>query len=796
MTELAPNTSNAAARTRRQFYLPILALLLLTLFMFGDVLFSSDTVLSKNGLDLVQQGIPWREFGFGQLRNGNLPLWNPHVFLGVPFLGSFQSALLYPPNWLYLVWPVGLTTNWLIAGHLFLGGLFMYVWSWRRGLHPVACLVAATLLMFCGPQFLRVSAGHLPPLLAMAWVPLLFLAIDEFFTTRKQAWCLVGMGALAMQILAGHPQYCFCTVVAAGIYSCLCLIYARQRLYVTLGLSSVLLGASALAAAQLLPGLATASESIRKTGLPYVIASSFSLPPENLLTLVVPGVFGDDVHVKYWGRWNLPESSLFMGVTGLVLALYGAIYGERATRRFSLVMALVLLLISLGDNTPLFRILYDTVPGFDKFRSVARFDYLAAVFLSMLAGIGLDRLIRQPRQEYRSAAVIIAVAVLLGIASVVVKSAIAGPTPALWWQNLLKSIVATGQISIAPAVYADADSIRNFGRFTVLSLLVAAATFLMLAGLFVFLRARSWVVYGIATLALVEVFVFARMSRETFPLSQAFSHEVDDFLAGHPGDYRVFNTLNHNQAMMQGAYDLWGYDSLIPMRLAELMAYSQGQKPTNAVFYAHYPSFNSYHRFFELLRLRYIFQQVGDELKVHECPTALPRLQLVQSYRVRKQRDAILAAMNDTVFDAKTTVILEDDPDVKPDADAMPGTATVVDESTDYLVIEAHLAAPGILLITDGWSKNWRARPLPGSVQQRYRVMAADYVLRAIPLEAGDHLIRLEYRSIPFAIGKWISLVAIVAYGLAIGTQTPYGSAFIRRFNSRRAGSKRVDHRA
>jgi Bacterial membrane protein YfhO len=767
-----PNTNNAAASTRRQFYLPIVALLLLTLCMFGDVLFSSDTVLSKNGLDLVQQGIPWREFGFGELRKGNLPLWNPHVFLGVPFLGGFQSALLYPPNWLYLVLPVGLTTNWLIAGHLFLGGLFMYLWAWRRGLHTVACLMAAALLMFCGPQFLRVPAGHLPPLLAMAWVPLLFWAIDEFFTTRRQVWCLVGMGAMAMEILAGHPQYCFCTVVAASIYSCLCLIHARNKLFITLGLASMLLGASALAAAQLLPGLATASESIRKTSLPYIIASSFSLPPENLLTLAVPGVFGDDVHVEYWGRWNMPESSLFMGATGVVLALYGSIYGERATRRFSLTMVIVLLLISLGDNTPLFHFLYDMVPGFDKFRSVARFDYLAALFLSMLAGIGLDRLIRQPRQEYRSATVVATVAVVLGIAAVVVYSAVAGPTPASWWGSLLKSLAETGQISIA-----------------------RAGTFLGLAALFVFLRARSWVVYGIAMLAVAEVFAFARMSRDTFSLSQAFSHEVDDFLAEHRGDYRVFNALNHNQAMMQSAYDLWGYDSLIPMRLAELMAYSQGQKPTNAVFYAHYPSFNSYHRFFELLRLRYIFQKVGDDLKVHECPIPLPRLKLVQGYRVRKQRDAILAAMNDTVFDAKTTVILEDDPDVKPDADATPGTATVVDESTDYLVIEAHLAAPGILLITDGWSKNWRALPLPDSVQHRYRVMPADYVLRAIPLEAGDHMIRLEYRSIPFVIGKWISLVALVAYGFTIAAQTPYGSTVVRRIDPRRGEPKRVDHR-
>ena len=320
----SPSTSPVDARTRRQFFLPIVALLLMTSLMFGDVLFSADRVLSKDHMDLVQQGIPWREFGFAELSKGHLPLWNPHVFLGVPFLGGFQSALLYPFNWLYLVVPVGVATNWLIAGHIFLGGLCMYLWTWRRGLHPIACLVAATVLMFCGPQFLRVPAGHLPPLLAMAWVPLLFLAIDEFFKSRQLIWCLVGMGALAMQILAGHPQYCFCTIIAASVYACLCIIHAPTAAVIALGLTCMLIGDAADGTRSCCRGCLRLARAYAKPVCP-IIASSFSLPPENLLTLAVPGIFGDGVHVDYWGRWNMPESSLFMGTTGLVLALYGAV---------------------------------------------------------------------------------------------------------------------------------------------------------------------------------------------------------------------------------------------------------------------------------------------------------------------------------------------------------------------------------------------------------------------------------------------------------------------------------------
>ena len=412
----------------------------------------------------------------------------------------------------------------------------------------------------------------------------------------------------------------------------------------------------------------------------------------------------------------------------------------------------------------------------------------------MLAGIGLDRLIRQPRHVLRSAALAVAAAAMLGIAAAAVHFAIAGDRPSRWWQSLLEGIAATGQISIAPTCYVDPDSVHKFGQFAALSLTIAAATLLVVATLLVLLRVRTRAAYGIALLAMLEVFSFARMSRDTFALSQAYSHEVDDFLTAHPGDYRVFNMLNHNQAMLQGAYDLWGYDSLVPLRLAELMAYSQGQKPTDAVFYAHYPAFHSYHRFFEMLRLRYIFQQVGDSFQVHECPAGLPRLQLVQEYRVRKQRNAILAAMNDTIFDARTTVILEDDPDIKPDVDAPPGTGTiaVIEESTDYVVVEAHLPAPAILLITDGWSKNWRAQPLPGSVQQRYRVMPADYVLTRHSARGGRPHVSAGIPVAPIP-RRQVDIARIVP-GIRRCDRCTYapGSAVVRRFCSPLRAAKRT----
>ena len=66
---------------------------LLTIAVLGDALFAPwFRVLGGAGSDLQMQFIPWRQFGFGELSRGHLPLWNPHIFGGAPYFAGFQSA--------------------------------------------------------------------------------------------------------------------------------------------------------------------------------------------------------------------------------------------------------------------------------------------------------------------------------------------------------------------------------------------------------------------------------------------------------------------------------------------------------------------------------------------------------------------------------------------------------------------------------------------------------------------------------------------------------------------------------
>jgi uncharacterized membrane protein YfhO len=110
------------------------------------------------------------------------------------------------------------------------------------------------------------------------------------------------------------------------------------------------------------------------------------------------------------------------------------------------------------------------------------------------------------------------------------------------------------------------------------------------------------------------------------------------------------------------------------------------------------------------------------------------------------------------------TVVLESDPQPVPTAGSSDGAARVVSETTDAVEIEADLPGSRVLLITDAYSAGWHAVALSGAIQPTYEVMPADYCLRAVPLTAGHHHFRLEYRPGGWGVGWWISVISLVIY--------------------------------
>src|SRR5207248_4310940 len=118
----------------------------------------------------------------------------------------------------------------------------------------------AAIFMCGGPHFLRIFPRHLPNLCAIPWIPLILMCVEGVIDApdwpRRWSWVRHGSVAVALQLLAGHPQYVYYTALVGGIYATLNLSRpAAPRRAAVAGLLTMALVAAALGAVQWLPGL-------------------------------------------------------------------------------------------------------------------------------------------------------------------------------------------------------------------------------------------------------------------------------------------------------------------------------------------------------------------------------------------------------------------------------------------------------------------------------------------------------------------------------------------------------------
>ncbi|HTL30082.1 MAG TPA: hypothetical protein VL282_12710, partial [Tepidisphaeraceae bacterium] len=552
-----------ASRRRRRFVLQSLILLVVTLLVFGDVLFSRDRVVSAPDGDGATLFLGMREWGFDQIRHDHLPLWNPHLFCGAPFLGGFQSALLYPPNWIYCFLPAPRAFNIDVAFHIWLSGVFMLVWLHHLRLRPLAALLGAMVFMLGGPHFLHVYPGHLPQLCTIAWTPLVFLAIDGLISAKQSrlGWIVLGAFALAMQILAGFPQF----VLYAGLIAMLYAIERLVRLWrsgrsirpAVVSLLVFVALAAGLSAIQWMTSADIVGETTRRH-LPLEVVEHYALPIENLLTFLAPGFFGDMQSSPYWGRWYLWETMLFIGIVPLMLAIYGAQYARNDRRVIAIALALLSILLAMGSETPLFRWLYFAVPGFAQFRGPAKFSIPALFFIATLAAFGMHALHTAPRKKLLRLTLVVVNFGLTLLALVAVLWLI-GATDFV--RLILRTVDWYSEHLIDPATVFQPDFIARAARQMLGSTSWAGLTFVA-AGAAVWngQRRRFVAMRVLVLITALELMIFARHYRPSFvperPPSLALDARVD-----HANQSDVFRTR---------ADSIWGNDATVLQRYRDL----------------------------------------------------------------------------------------------------------------------------------------------------------------------------------------------------------------------------------
>ena len=86
--------------------------------------------------DLILENYVWKQFIRSAIANQQLPLWNPQLFSGLPFLAAGQHSAMYPLSILFYVLPLASAYGWFSAIQLTLAGVFMYVFGRVIGVEP------------------------------------------------------------------------------------------------------------------------------------------------------------------------------------------------------------------------------------------------------------------------------------------------------------------------------------------------------------------------------------------------------------------------------------------------------------------------------------------------------------------------------------------------------------------------------------------------------------------------------------------------------------------------------------
>lgn len=412
---------------RRQAVIAGSVLAIFVLLLYAPLLWTNRVYASG---DILLYFYPYRDYAAAALRGGQIPLWNPYSFLGVPLLANPQAAVLYPLHWPLSWLPVTRQIAWSAALHTWILGIGGYALLRRWGQSGWAALVAG--LVLAGSGFYGGLAGHINQMNGAAWLPWALWVLAGVDATGGREWRAglrraAEFGLLvALMFLAGHTQTVFINLAGLGAWIVWPLVWPplwqrrepwRARLNAILPrLEVYALGVALgllLSGAQLLPTLELSRLGLRSGGLSYAEASSFSLKPLHLLWTLFPSYGLADLSVVF-ATMGYSEFVAYVGLLGLGLAAWGGWRGRGAAQTTGLLLAGLGLFLALGRWNPVYFLLYWAVPGFDLFRVPARWMMLYTLGMAILAGVGVDAW--RARLDARRAGLLLSLGMALGVA--------------------------------------------------------------------------------------------------------------------------------------------------------------------------------------------------------------------------------------------------------------------------------------------------------------------------------------------------------------------------------------------
>jgi hypothetical protein len=361
------------------------------------------------GGDTYTYFFPQKQFFAERLHDGEFPLWNNRSGFGYPLVAESQTGAFYPPHLLiYSLLDVNEGYNAVQLLHYILAFGFTWLLARELSLKPFGAILAALIYVY----------GWFPPRMCLewaiiggTWLPLSLWWLERFLKTSHWRY-LCGLSVtIGMQLLAGHFNLAFITLVLLVMFLGLRLLYCRDGIaevvaagrlkFAGLVLGFVAIGFG-IAAAQLAPTWELKQLSQRQSVSegPDFDPAYGHLPPLYLSQIVASWWFwySPDINLNQAlaqltfmsspAATNHTEAHLYFGLVPLFI-LVGALASARhrgaVLNRFTatwLLVSVTGIIYATGLLVPFAQHL----PGFGFFRGPGRWGILAALGVGLIAG--------------------------------------------------------------------------------------------------------------------------------------------------------------------------------------------------------------------------------------------------------------------------------------------------------------------------------------------------------------------------------------------------------------------------
>jgi hypothetical protein len=731
--------------------------------------------------DVVHQYIPFKATAKVIWHSGEFPLWNPYVFSGAPLFADPQNSLLYPSQVLFLILDLNIAFVLSLYVHLvfLVAGSYLLLRIWCD---RISSMFVALTFGLSGPVFFRVAGGIISTLQVLAWIPWIFYFLEMHRKKQKTIWAVAAGIALGMQILGGFPTLSFYTMLSIVSYMVFVILDNIRQKQTNLALKNAkhwiiaTLCAFSLSSVQIFPTI----EFLSLTGRsfpPYAFVKSGSLPPFNLITILLPEIFGSALTGTAIQGANWWEQNLYIGVMPVILVFIYLFSFWRVSGleiKLYLTMLLICLFVAFGVYNPLYIPLYSYVPFFRAIADNGRISMLLAFFLAILGALSLVRLaIELPKLSSNSRRILLAImGVCITLLIVALSILIFGREKLT---ELAKPIIVQSYGSLSDEKIKELPKLYQTQIMTVLNCLFV----FVIGGSIVYARMISKIsarqfILACGVLMTIDAGIFATRIVDANTRNSAHKMSTEHisvlFYQDRKSRFLPLNAMEFtNKGSLYQIPTITGYNPLIISSYRRLLGVIGGKTvdPADRV-----PMVTNYTSpLLPLLNVGYIISDhpLNDQrltlldsrgAYLYRLPVNPQQARMYYNVEYLPDDEQIAHRLADPSFDPMHTLIIKGaHSSVASTANSTPvWKVDLVRSSSLRVEFDVYTTDPGWLLVGDTYYPGWKATVNGRKVM----ISQANLALRAIEIPQGRHTVVFSYEPDSFRFGMFVSLASVL----------------------------------